>query len=217
MPQLQPGNQIGLRIGTFKSPQTTISNPFLFCQDYTIGGIKKIWLGSRSKFGKWRYTETANYQFGEVIGNSQNNAWYPLPVRKADSNFTIKQELTPARSYLITLTLNFNQMEILKRDAFERMAVSRDSMFIVSDYNGKFWLLGEENGMDSDLTGKSDNIRGLNDFTLTLTSRERSPVKEVDPEYVNQYVDIEIMTVCDYDFPEFCDLTFTQLKEIPFN
>lgn len=215
---LQPGTaQIGLRLGNFTSPQTTISNPFLVCQDYTIGGIKKIWLASRKKFGKWYYSQTSSYQFGEVIGNSINNSWWHLPIRNSDSNFTVKQELSPARSYIVTLSLNFNQMDILKRDNFERMSVAKDSMFIVSDYNGKYWLLGEEQGMDIDWSGKSDNLRALNDFSITITSRERTPIKEVSLEYIQQYVDLDILTFCEYDFAELCDLSWLQLKQIPFN
>ncbi len=216
---LQPGTniQIGLRLGTFNSPQNQVSNPFLLCPDITIGGIKRIWLGSRKRFGKWLLTETAPFQYGEITGNTQNNAWYPLPIRKADSNFTMNQELSPARSYVITLNLFFNKMDILKRDAFERLSTARDSMFIVQDFNNNYWLLGETFGMNVDWTGKSDVIRASNEFALTCTSRERHPIKTVNADYIETFVDIPLKTLCDYTFAEVCGFTFTQLCQIPLN
>ena len=216
---LEPGTnfQLGLRLGTFRSPQNIISDPLLFCPDVTIGGIKRIWLGSRNKFGKWLLNETAPYQYGEIIGNTQNNSWWNLPIRQSDSGFTVTQELVPGRSYIVNLNLNFNKMDVVKRDTFERLSTARDSMFIVQDFNDNYWLLGESKGMSVEWSGKSDFIRISNDFSLTFNSRERFPVKVINPEYINEFVDIQIKTLCDYTFPEFCLLTFTQLKQIPFN
>lgn len=194
-------------------------NPNQFCESSTIGGIKRVWVAQRQWFGRfWLYSETSNLQYGQIIGHvtaNQSLAWYRILERRVDGSFTQTQTLSPSRVYTQTLSLNFNQMDIEKRDSFEQLVVCKDPVFIFQDFNDNYWLIGESNGCRVDFNGKTDSHQGFNDFSLIISCNERYPIRQLSDEYISTYVDVEIKTLCEYTMEEICDLTWTDICSIP--
>lgn len=182
------------------------------CIDSTIGGIKKVYVSQRNTHGPfWYYTETKYIQFGEINGNSVVDKWYKLFNRTSGSTFTQVQNSSPSRSYSLTLTLSFNKMEIVKRDVFEQFVVARDTIFIVQDFNQNWWLLGETNGCIVEWEAGTDDYLGINGDKLTISCRERSPIRQVSQTFIDMWVEPTTNnSMCALTPSQMCALTPSQ-------
>lgn len=196
-----------------------IINPELACKATTAGGVLKVWLNARSRFGRfWYYRQTERLQYGEITGHSGTyNNWYPLDMRTTDGELAFDQENDGLRLYPVTLKLNFNAMDIPHRDMIEQMVVAQDAIFVVLDRNSRYWLVGETLGCQIDWQAQTGQRSGVNQYSITATARERYPIRQLAQSYVDTYVNppVAIGTVCETDIDSLCGLTFEELKQLP--
>lgn len=193
-----------------------ILNPLQFCVESTIGGIHELYISSRSQWGRrWLYEETSNLQYGRIDGSLTIGSFYKLANRINGTTFNQIQELEPSRSYIQTLNVSFNRMDIIKRDSIEQWVVSKDPIFILKDYNGFYWLMGETNGCSIQWTANTDDKFGINGDNLTITCRERFPIRQVTDSFVDTYIAAPVH-LCDYTWAEVCALSWPQVCATPW-
>lgn len=112
-----------------------------------------------------------NQYFYEFTPNKMSSNW----VENIQSNV---QNGTIAYEQVLTIILGKN--EATKRNQIKLIGQA-EVVAIVEDRNGKYWLLGEENGLE--LTGGNSAsgtaLTDLNGWSLTLTGQEHDPAREV--------------------------------------
>ncbi len=124
----------------------------------TSGVITGFTMGSGKKF--WTYKmERDNASFTDV---TTVNTQAGTKFNQQDCSFTVKQ----------LNSSNRNELDLLAKNR---------CMVIHKDGNGKYWLLGELNGMDVvTIAAQSGKAYGdLNGSIITMTGQEREPAKEV--------------------------------------
>lgn len=185
------------------------------CKLPSLGGIVDVWYSSRSYFGNWYYSESSTLLYSEIIGHSGNrNIWYRLPVTK-NSTYSDSSSSLPVPSYNKTLSLFCNKMNVEKLDVFERMILSGDAIFLILDANGTYWLVGEEFGTKVSYTAKTDTYSGLNDINIVATAIERGPIRTVDANWIEQWLDNPDDCVCLLDLEEVCETSISILNTLP--
>lgn len=190
-----------------------------FCVDKTIGGIRQVWISRRKNFGRtWFYSETDKLQFGEILGHSgDQNTWYFIFNRTSDGIFTQGQTLTPSRSYQMNLSLKFNKNDIINRDMFESLVVSRDLVIAFLDYNNIWWLMGESKGCSVNWNSSSDQKLGLNQSELIISCNERYPIRTIASTYTDLHLNCEKQTVCGMDWVDLCALSWVDVCALTWN
>lgn len=124
----------------------------------TSGVITAFTMLSTKKF--WTYKmEKENASFTDVTTVSSENG---TKFNQQDCSFIIKQ----------LSSSNRNELNLLAQNR---------CMVIHKDGNGRYWLLGELNGLDvASISAQSGKAYGdLNGSTVTMTGKEILPAKEV--------------------------------------
>ena len=166
----------------------TIRNNSEFECDNSIGGIKNVWYQRRSTLGKAFYDETHYIQFGKIRNFATNHSFYCLPIKLKSANFTSNMTNNPIRGYNVDLNLTFSKQDFDKRDWLENSYVLKDICFIVLDYNGKYWFLGESNGMKINYNADTGVFKDNNSFSINYTSIEKYAIREVSSLFLNNFV-----------------------------
>lgn len=183
----------------------------------TIGGIKNIFCLERSKLPRrWLYIQTSRLQGGIINGTYDETGiamkqFLRMPVRAHQSNLNINQE---GQSYNMSLEVTISRMEFASRDDVERVIHSNRVCFILEDYNGKFWLIGESFGCSVSTQLQTDSYNGDNNIKLTFTCRERWLPREMESGWVCTYIsEAGQPCVSTFTFPQLQLITFPQLRE----
>jgi len=117
-------------------------------------------------------TTGATATFFEFTPNKMSSNW----VENIQSNMQ-----NGTVGYEQVLTLIFAKNEAAKRNQIKLMGQA-ELVAIVEDYNGRYWLLGEDNGLE--LSGGSSTsgtaLTDMNGWTINLTGMEHDPAREVD-------------------------------------
>jgi len=162
---------------------TTQSLP-LDCLE-SIGGIEVIYSVELS--AKASITTDASGKISAMSLNSGKQFWQ-YDMRKETASWATTD--TPSNE---NGTLFFEQL--LEFTAFQMTTTKRTellllkkqiSMFIVKDKNARYWLLGEEFGMDYSAgeTGTGLASGDRNGYALSFTGKERVPAKEIDSSLI---------------------------------
>lgn len=148
----------------------------LDCRD-SVGGIKSIRVAALGDFTV--DTEAS----GEITGITATNGFYEYELRKQTSNFT--ESITSSDEngtlfYEQELSVMLSKMEAAKRN--ELLLVAKNLIaVIVEDQNGKYWMLGQNNGLTLGGSANTGTAMGdRNGYELTFTGQEEDPAKEVD-------------------------------------
>lgn len=179
------------------------------CGDNTIGGIVEAYVQRRSAIGQWWWYREANSSdttiltdfdtnnqpsvltgYNQVAKENNNNAtylWNKLFIRDT-SNLTVEQTVDLPRLYTQTLNLEIAQFDVLKRAYLERMVVAKDCVFIVKDYNGSYYVVGETNGCRTKVSMNTDAKKGDNKFVVTAVCNERAFIRELDKQFAIDYL-----------------------------
>ena len=193
-----------------------LSNPNLSCPRINIGGIANLYVSSRANFGAiWFFEETtAPYQYGRIVGhNGTQNVWFnTLLINNKTAQLTSVLRDNPSRTYDVDLQFTIQKWDLEARDVSEQLFAIDDAIFIAEDFNGQFWLVGETGGCKVTYTSQSGAKNGNSEITLTATTRQRNPLRQVSDAYVSAYVttpalcacDIEIATLCGESFETIC-------------
>jgi len=164
------------------------------CKD-NMGGLRKVWLTNKENIASFTpaigstspldegiitaitmVTASPEYVFYEFNPNKDSSNW----VENIQSNV---QNGTIA--YEQVLTLMFAKNEAAKRNQVKLLGQA-ELVAVVLDKNGKYWILGEENGIE--LSGGNSAsgtaMTDMNGWTLTLSGSERHPAREVDDDVI---------------------------------
>ena len=189
--------------------QKTLERFYQKCEDYTIGGIVEAYVQRRSAIGEYWFYKEANSSSTtiltdfdtdnqpsiltdySVLAKSQTAIrtynWNKLFIRDT-STLNIEQTVDIPRLYTYTLNLDIAQFDVLKRAYLERMVVAKDCVFIIKDYNGSYYVVGETNGCRVKVGMTTDTKRGDNRFTVTAVCNERALIRELDKEFASNYL-----------------------------
>ena len=150
----------------------------LGCKD-SLGGIKEVYIGSTNS------TTVFTYDADDVIDSATG----------APNFFTFEQrneqgEFVQTGQHSVENGTNFWEQSVslifTKNDAEDRntlMLLAQSTlMIIVLDQNGKYWVVGQENG--ADLTASTQSAGkaygDLNGTTVSFMGKESSPAREMD-------------------------------------
>lgn len=137
-----------------------------------ISGVKKMWAVEHSALGT--FTETAGVITAMALdGGKSFYGWemepgqgqFTAPIQRSRDNGTTFFEHKA--------TCRFNRYETTKRNEIKIIA-SADIALIALDRNGKYWLLGKENGLSLE-SGSGDSGKAMGDFSgfeLSFTGME---------------------------------------------
>jgi len=147
-----------------------------------VGGISEIRLAS------WNVTgSVATNTTGTVTGftgyASGSNAFYKYELPKGVGQFTETTNASIENGtifYQQEMTLVINRLTQAVRNEL-RLASNGRLLAIVTDRNGKYWLLGETNGIEvTGGTAQSGTAMGdRGGYELTFTAMEANPCREV--------------------------------------
>lgn len=189
--------------------QRVLERLYQKCEDYTIGGIVEVYVQRRSAIGQFWWYKEANSSATTILTDFDTNnqpsiltgynglakkgnfnstfLWNRLLIRNS-SNLTVEQTVNLPRLYTVTLTLDIAQFDVLKRAYLERMVVAKDCVFIVKDYNGSYYVVGETNGCRTRISMTTDSKQGDNKFSVIATCNERAFIREISKEFASAYL-----------------------------
>lgn len=153
----------------------------LGCKDNT-GGIQKFYIGNYSALTNFTYDST-----GTITGGTSVSTFYTFNQRNEVGEFSQEgqhsvENGTNFWNQTCILTLYKNQASI--RDLLYTMAQTQLQV-IVLDQNGKYFLVGEQNGADVTASSASAGkaYGDLNGSTITILAKEPSPSREISSTY----------------------------------
>jgi len=165
------------------------------CKD-NMGGIKEVYITNHENVD-WTNTiplpGSASPEDEGVIttiamNGSPEEKFYKFVPNKDSSNWVenIQSNVQNGTvAYEQVLNVIFAKNEATKRNQVKLLAQA-ELAIIVKDKNNKYWMLGEENGVE--LTGGNGGsgtaMTDLNGWTLTFTGTERFPAREVDEDII---------------------------------
>lgn len=145
----------------------------LGCKDNT-GGIQKVFIGS------WTGSTTYALDADNVItGVTNGPTYYTFEQRNENAEYTSEGQHSVENGtnfWLQTVNLIFHKNEASIRNTLLLLAKSSLNV-IVLDQNGKYWVIGKQNG--AELIGSSSSFgKGygdLNGVTVSIEGREPEP------------------------------------------
>lgn len=152
----------------------------------SIGGVKTIYAARKEDVTAVTVTATEGTGVDTVtaITMATGKVFYEYKGTKDSSNFVSTYTVAPeaGSAYWNTvLTTQWAQMDSVKRA--QLLALLVDELIIIAlDRNGKYWMLGKDNGMEgSNGTAQTGSASGdLNGMTAEFTAAEPAPPIEVD-------------------------------------
>lgn len=150
----------------------------LDCKD-SLGGIKAVWFIEHANVSS--VTEASGVV--SAITKGSGKVFYKYELVRNTS--TLTENITASVEngtvfYAQELSVILNKMQASTRNEILLLA-KNVLMAVVQDSNGKYWLLGKQNGIDitggSSTTGTAQGDR--NGYTLTFTGGEPSLAPEV--------------------------------------
>jgi hypothetical protein len=155
----------------------------LGCRDNS-GGIKNLYILSGS------ISSVADESEGLINSISGSGEFFQFELFRQTSDFAEAISSTPENGtvfYEQTVNATFFKLQSATRNQVRVLAKNPDLKIIVETNNGsvdgvgRYWLLGEENGVQLlSGTGQTGTAFGdLNGYTLTFTGQEPEPASEI--------------------------------------
>ena len=155
----------------------------LGCRDNT-GGIKNLFILSGS------ISSVTDASEGLIDAISGSGEFFKFELFRQTSDFSEAINATPENGtvfYEQTVNAVFFKLQSATRNQVKVLAQNPDVKLIVETNNGsadgigRYWLLGEENGVQLlSGTGATGTAFGdLNGYTLTFTGQEPAPASEI--------------------------------------
>ncbi len=170
----------------------------LGCRDNT-GGISSIYILSGS------ITSVGTASEGLINGITGSGAFYEFELFRQTSDFTETITSTPENGtvfYEQAVNAVFFKLQSSTRNQVKVLAQNPNLKVIVETNNGtvdgvgRYWLLGEDRGMQLlSGTGATGTAFGdLNGYTLTFTGQEPNPASEISGSLGSQFSGITLVT-----------------------
>lgn len=161
-------------------------NLILDCQDQ-VGGIETVYIAERAN-----RTDTMIYNGSGQITTGilqETFFFYRYQFKKASSEYkqTVQRDIVAGTTFWQTeLTLQIPKREFAKRNELKLLAYNT-CMIVIKDRNGKYWLMGENNGAEvvSGGDGSGKAMGDVNGYDLVFQSEENEPMRELEPAFVN--------------------------------
>lgn len=133
----------------------------------SVGGVKAVYLFEYEKLSRKNYRVVAN----ELV-SMQGSVIYRFNTLKNASYSETGSISNTGDSFSQTLNINFSKIGELYH--FERL-IKKRLRAIIEDNNGKFWILGLENGLTTSAYTKQTGASKteLNGYNITLSGMER--------------------------------------------
>lgn len=150
----------------------------LDCRD-NVGGIKEIYI---TELGN-KATLTAASGVITAFTLSSGKQFFKYELEKETAELTENFQTNDVNGtvfYEQDIMLPIRKLQASTRNEIKLLAQNR-LMIIVKDRNGKYWLLGENNGCElQPSTGKTGKAMGdFNGYELTFKGKEEDPMQEV--------------------------------------
>lgn len=159
--------------------------------ELSSGGLRKVYITDLCNINSLVLASPS----GKIsaINMASATGFYEFSFPKNSSGYTeelTSEEIAGSQFYTQTLTLVINRREKVKGDTIQLLAAFKRLAIIVLDSNGKFWLLGNDEGMTlSGNTGGSGLAKpDANNYTLTFTAEEPALANEVESAAVSAVV-----------------------------
>lgn len=159
----------------------TIAGISRACRD-NAGGVRKFYIATVDDFNDVTFTATDGII--TAFEGTEDLSAYTYSTNKNSSNFVENYQSSVENGtvgYEQVATLVFSKMEAAKRNQVLLLAQS-DIIIIAEDRNGKYWLLGETEGVT--LSGGNSQsgtaLSDLNGYNLNFTGMEPAPAQEVE-------------------------------------
>ena len=168
------------------------------CRDNS-GGIKRVLIANKSKVSSIAPAQGAvgtpedTGVITSITMASASDYFYEFVPNKMSSNWVenIQSNLQNGTiGYEQVLTLMFAKNEAAKRNQIKLLGQA-EVVVMVEDYNNKYWMLGEINGMElsGGNSGSGTALTDMNGWNITLTGMEHEPAREVDSTIVDALID----------------------------
>jgi len=155
----------------------------LGCRDNT-GGIKNLYILSGS------ITSVADVSEGLIGGITGSGEFFKFELFRQTSDFSEAISATPENGtvfYEQTVNAVFFKLQSSTRNQVKVLAQNPNLKIVVETNNGsedgigKYWLLGEDNGMQllSGTGATGTSFGDLSGYTLAFTGQEPSPSSEI--------------------------------------
>lgn len=156
----------------------------LGCRD-NIGGLQKVYIRN------WSASTTYTYDVNGVVTGGTNTAtpFYTFEQRNETAEFAPgegQHSLENGTNFWNqNVNLTFHKYQASLRDLLYVMAQT-ELEIIVLDQNGKYFLVGEQNG--ANLIGSNASVGkafgDLNGVTINLQAKEPGPAREISSTFI---------------------------------
>lgn len=162
------------------------------CSDYTLGGVKNIWLAN------WYdvypiYSQTNR----NMIFTMRDLEWLEFNSEDKFVSFTEEQDLTvPAGRYFKqNVTLYFPKLSEDKRQAIDQI-IKSNLICVIEDYNNKYWLVGQSNPLKSSIyVGKTGVVGDSSGYNITLSGVSTYLCREISSSYVDNSITLKTLII----------------------
>ena len=153
------------------------------CLD-NIGGIREFLVGNFS--GSTTYEYDAD---GVITGGTNQPTYYTVEQRRETGSFTQSHALNIQNGtnvYTQTAAMTFHKYQASVRDLVYTMAQTETSIIVLTQ-EGRYILLGEENGMNaiSSEGGSGQAYEDMNGMMVTFEGKEKTPAREVSSTFIS--------------------------------
>ena len=161
----------------------------LGCRD-SAGGIKNLYILGASGSDAGAITSVTDASEGLISGITGSGEFYKFELFRQTSDFSEAISATPENGtvfYEQSVNAVFFKLQSSTRNQIKVLAQNPDLKVIVETNNGvddgigRYWLLGEDNGMQLlSGTGQTGTAFGdLSGYSLTFTGQESNPASEI--------------------------------------
>ncbi len=174
----------------------------LGCRDNS-GGIKNLYILGASGSVAGTIESVTDASEGLISDISGSGVFYKYELFRQTSDFSEAISATPENGtvfYEQSLNATFFKLQSATRNQIRVLAKNPDLKVIVETNNGsedgigRYWLLGEQNGVQLlSGTGASGTAFGdLNGYSLTFTGQEPEPASEISGSLVGALTGITL-------------------------
>ena len=155
------------------------------CKD-NAGGIKRFLIQNTVEVESFTPAIGGTADFGAITAITMIGAtsyFYEFIPNKQSSNYVENVQSNMANGtvgFEQVVTMVFAKNEATKRNQVKILAAA-EVYVIIEDYNGKYFLLGEENGLElgGGNSGSGTTLTDLNGWNVQLNGFERHPAREI--------------------------------------
>lgn len=154
----------------------------LDCRNASTGGVKTLWvLGGAGN----AITGITSTQTGGITAASGTGTFYKYELVKQSSSFSEELQVNEQAQSVVfvpSLVVTLPKLDQILRTKWFDLIKPNFLTIIIEDNNGRYWLVGQENGLTvsagSMLMGQ--NYNDANGVTFTMSGGEPNPSMEID-------------------------------------